>query len=530
MSASREKKVRKEGFANESAHQLNEQKAKKARTRKNVLIGVAITLVVVLIIGSIVLFEGPYFRRNSVAVTTGTHELSPAMVRYFYYDAYSEFYQGYGSMLGMLYAGGSNFDEEIYDESTGETWGDLMMDTALENIRTTYAVYDDAMANGYTLSEEGENSLSSTETMISLYAEMSGVTENDYIRATYGNGSDFDSFMEYQRILTTVSYYEQETQDSFTYTDTEIQEAYEAAPEDYDVFTYHSYLVRAETDSDSEEADTGSTEETDADSTEETDNTAAMAEAQETAENMAEESEGNLDRYLELCNELSDSDTYTDGTASLRENYSSSSMSDNIKSWITDPVRQEGDTAALEYPDNGYYVLYFVSRSDNDYDALNLRSIEISASTTDDEGNTTLDWDAAEERLNAFQEEFEAAEDPLTALDTLASTYSDDSATSASGGAYETVHRGQFESAVDEWLFGESHESGDTTVIQGEDAYYFLYIEGSAGNYRDYLVDQALRAEDYTKWLDSVTADATVETQDFGMRHVLRTLTVQSTQ
>lgn len=79
---------------------------------------------------------------------------------------------------------------------------------------------------------------------------------------------------------------------------------------------------------------------------------------------MAEESEGNLDRYLELCNELSDSDTYTDGTASLRENYSSSSMSDNIKSWITDPVRQEGDTAALEYPDNGYYVLYFVSRSD----------------------------------------------------------------------------------------------------------------------------------------------------------------------
>lgn len=90
----------------------------------------------------------------------------------------------------------------------------------------------------------------------------------------------------------------------------------------------------------------------------------------------------------------------------------------------------------------------------NDYDALNLRSIEISASTTDDEGNTTLDWDAAEERLNAFQEEFEAAEDPLTALDTLASTYSDDSATSASGGAYETVHRGQFESAL--WTNGSS--------------------------------------------------------------------------
>lgn len=412
MSASREKKVRKEGFANESAHQLNEQKAKKARTRKNVLIGVAITLVVVLIIGSIVLFEGPYFRRNSVAVTTGTHELSPAMVRYFYYDAYSEFYQGYGSMHGMLYAGGSNFDEEIYDESTGETWGDLMMDTALENIRTTYAVYDDA--HGQRLhSQRGRGKLPFFHRDYDFPLRRNEWRDgNDYIRATYGNGSDFDSFMEYQRILTTVSYYEQETQDSFTYTDTEIQEAYEAAPEDYDVFTYHSYLVRAETDSDSEEADTGSTEETDADSTEETDNTAAMAEAQETAENMAEESEGNLDRYLELCNEafrlryLYGRHRLSPGKLQLQFHVGQYQILDHGS------VRQEGDTAALEYPDNGYYVLYFVSRSDNDYDALNLRSIEISASTTDDEGNTTLDWDAAEERLNAFQDEFEAAEIP----------------------------------------------------------------------------------------------------------------------
>ena len=78
MSASREKRSRKETVNTAAAQQAAE---KKAKSRKNVLIGVAIALVVVLIIGSIVLFKGPYFRTHSVAVTTGTHELSPATVR-----------------------------------------------------------------------------------------------------------------------------------------------------------------------------------------------------------------------------------------------------------------------------------------------------------------------------------------------------------------------------------------------------------------------------------------------------------------
>ena len=518
MSASREKKARKEGQAAELTQQQAEQKAKSAKTRKNVLIGVAIALVVVLIIGTIVLVKGPYFRKHSVAVRTGSHELSPVAVRYFYYDAFSEFYQNYGSMFSLVFDGEGTFDESVYNAETGETWGDVIMQDAMERIRTVYAVYDKAVSEGFVLSEEGEASLTNTESTLSIYAQLSGVTEDDYLRATYGNGSDLDSFMEYQRVLTTVSYYQQEKLNSFSYSQDELDAAYAAAPSDYDVYTYHSYLVKAPT----VEAEEGA---------EESASTVDMDAAKAVAEQFAAEAEGDLDRYLELCNEDSGSDTYTDGTTSLRSNYRSNSMSENIKSWITDPARQEGDTAALEYPDTGYYVIYFVGSSDNNYDALNIRSIKISASTTNDAGETVLDWDAAKAKLDEFQNEFEAAEDPLTALDDLAYTYSDDSATKYDGGAYETVYRGQFESAVDEWLFGENRAAGDTAVIQGEDAYYFLYVEGSAGCYRDYLVDQSLRNAAYTEWYDGVTADATVEKQDFGMNRVYRTLTLpQSSQ
>ena len=508
MSASREKKARKDGGVPQANPQ---QAAAKAKTRKNVLTGIAVALVVVLIIGSIVLFKGPYFRTHSVAVTTGTHELAPITVRYFYQDAFTQFYQTYGSMLGSVYASGSDISTQVYDEETGKTWGDALMESAIEQIRTTYAVYDDAVANGYVLSEAGETALSNTESMITMYATLSQVSENDYLRATYGNGASLQSYLDYQRILVTASYYQQENRDSYTYTADELNAAYEESPADYNVYSYHTYLIRP--DSTSESTDEESE--------------AAKAEALEKAENMAAASENDLEQYLALCNELSGTENYTDGTMSLRENYRASSMSDEVKAWVTDAARQEGDTTVIE-TESGDYVLYFVSVGTNDYDALNIRSIKISATTTDDSGNTVADWDTAKTQLDAFQAELDAADDPLTALDDLAKTYSSDTNTKYDGGKYETVHRGQFESAVDDWLFDETHAAGDTTVIEGSDGYYFLYVEGSAGSYRDYLVDQALRNSDYSDWYNALVENATAEENDFGMGHVVRTLTVPS--
>ena len=81
-----------------------------------------------------------------MAVRTGSHELSPVDVRYFYYDAFSEFYQNYGSMFSLVFDGEGTFDESVYNAETGETWGDVIMQDAMERIRTVYAVYDKAVS------------------------------------------------------------------------------------------------------------------------------------------------------------------------------------------------------------------------------------------------------------------------------------------------------------------------------------------------------------------------------------------------
>ena len=248
MSASREKRSRK-GTQEEILNQQQIEAAKKqSATKKNVTTGVIIFLVVALLIGSIVLFRGPYFLRNTTALTVGDHKLTPVQVRYFYQDAFQLMLnQGYGSMVGMMYGEGTEFQDEIVDETTGQTWADLIMANATETIRTTYAFYDLATAEGYTLSAEGEESLKTNLAMLDLYGQMYSMTGDDYVRSIYGNGASLESYEEYQRVLLTVNEYQIAQSESYEYSEDELNAKYEEDPSAFHLYTYHSFVTYAET-------------------------------------------------------------------------------------------------------------------------------------------------------------------------------------------------------------------------------------------------------------------------------------------
>jgi len=243
MSASREKRSRK-GTQEEILNQKQVETAKKkAATKKNVVTGVIIVLVVALLIGSIVFVKGPYFVRNSTAVTVGTHTLSPLQVRYFYQDTFQTMIsQGYGSILGMMYGEGTEMQNEIADNTTGQTWADMIMADTMNTIRNTYAFYDLAIAEGYTLSAEGEDNLQTAMELMDLYGQMNSMTGDDYIRTMYGPGADKESYEAYQRILLTVNEFQIAQAESYTYDDAALAAKYEADPSLYHVYTYHSYV------------------------------------------------------------------------------------------------------------------------------------------------------------------------------------------------------------------------------------------------------------------------------------------------
>ena len=507
MSASREKRAR-QGTQEELLNKkLTAEAERKAKKKKNTLIGIAVTLVVVLLIGSIVLVNGPFFLHSTVAVSTGSHELTPVQVRYYYLDAFQSLVNnGYGSMLSLMYGEQVDISQVVYDETAGQTWADYIMETAVENIRTSYAIYDDAMANGYALSEDGAAALTQAMNTIDLYAQMYGVSTDVYLSNIYGRGANRETYEAYQNVLAVVNEYQVMKSETYNYDEATLQAAYEADPSLYDVYTYRSYLVSVNTED-------GTKPEGDA-------LTAAMEETKATAEKMAADAEGNEQAFLASCVKISGNEDHLKGELTLRRNVRQESMSLSIRDWVTDPAREAGDTAAIEYEDNGYYVVYFLGSDSNDYDAWNIRSIYINAATTDADGNSVVDFEGVQAQVDALMADVEASTDLLADMDDLAMTFSDDESTYSTGGIYENVSKASFDEAVAEWLFAEDRKVGDYELIQTENAYYFIYVEENAGNYRDYLVATDLMLDEFNVWHSEVTADATATAVEDGMKRV----------
>ena len=100
MSASRKKKERKAQSA--EAPVAQGQPVKKGMSR-----GLKTTLIVVcaiVVIAAVVFFSmvtGGYFASHTTAATVGSHNLTPAMVNYFYNAQVYEFEKSYGSYLGI---------------------------------------------------------------------------------------------------------------------------------------------------------------------------------------------------------------------------------------------------------------------------------------------------------------------------------------------------------------------------------------------------------------------------------------------
>ena len=150
MSASREKNKRKEQAA--VPETSNEAKKGMSKGLKTTLTVVCAVLVVCIVVFFYMLTSG-FFASHATAATVGSHKLTPAMVNYFYKNAYSSMQEQYGDFMSYILDTNSPLDEQTYDADTGETWADFFTQQGLTTAAEVYTIADEAKANGYTLSE-----------------------------------------------------------------------------------------------------------------------------------------------------------------------------------------------------------------------------------------------------------------------------------------------------------------------------------------------------------------------------------------
>lgn len=487
MSASREKKERR---AAPAAQQTAGKKSGMSKGLKTTLIVAAIAVFVALVV-FFTMLSGGYFASHTTAAVVGTHKLSPAMVNYFFKGAQTSLQNQYGDLYSYIIDSNTPLSEQYNDEEQGVTWADYLTEEGLKTAVRTYSIYDAAVADGATLSEEKQSEIDSTLENLDMYAQLGNFgSANGYLTYVYGTGCNKQNFRQYLELTELAADYATNYEDSLIYTPEQIAEEYAANPNDYDRVSYRTFFYSY-----------SDVQGDDADITDET-----KAETKALAEQMAQSVTGG-EQFVALCKENAPEASvsyYDDDSYTLREDYAYSACLPATQDWLFDAARVEGDCAALE-SEAGYYVVYYISRSTNDFPLVNVRHILISVSDTSDEAA----MDDAKLKAEDLLAQYESGDKTEEAFAELARTNSADTG-AGDGGLYENVYPGQMVTAFNDWCFDAARKSGDVGIVQTDYGYHVVYFVGySDTTYQSYLVENALRENDYTAWESSLTDGVT---------------------
>ena len=497
MSASREKNKRKEQIASGETPAAPEKKGMSKGLKWT--IGIICLVLVIAIVTFFSMLTSGYLARHATAATVGGHKLTPAMVNYFYKEAYNSMSSQYGDMMSYLIDTNTPLNEQYYDEENGITWADTLIEQGLTSAARIYAIYDEAVANGETLSDDDQSSIDATVSNLSVYATYYGYSNvNGYLAAMYGAGCNEKNFREFLSIETLANNYSQKVYDTPVYTEDELAADYAADPNAYDTVDYRVFAVTDALFDEEDEEKLADLKKTAADE--------LLAAAEEGDEAFIQAA---YDRASEDTKENYEDDSYT-----LRTDVGHSDS--DLSNWLFESDRKTGDATCVE-TSGTYYVAIFESRDTHDYALPNARHILISVSdTTDEEAMATAKETA--EKLLAEYEAGEHTEDAFAAIGDAA--YAD--GTAAESARYEDITPGQMVEDFENWCFDASRQVGDTGIVESTYGYHVMYFSGFGTNYRMKLVEDKQRGNVYTDWLTATTENASYETVASGMRFVTK--------
>lgn len=483
MSASRERKKRQDSNVPAS---VPEKKTKK-KLSEGWILAISILLIVALVFGGIFGFRA--YQRSRTVLTVGSHEVKVPEFNFFYNSTVSSF-TSYASYLGIdtsttldkqnvtsnaltylpIFGVDTSYlaDYQANEEGVYEdvTWAQVFASATKDTIVETYAIYNEAVAAGYTLDEEDLAEIDSEIEEIAGIATAQGEKPDELYARVFGDGCDEEGYRNYMIVVHTASHYP----DSLSYTDAEITARYEQSPEDFDVVSFYLYTAKpsdyAETNEDG----------TTAEPTKE-DKMAAKTDA----EAMAKEFDLD-DEKVTVCAD------YTKASVT-------SSYGEEAAAWIFDTASVNGENVKLFEKDDVYYVLKLAAKGD--YTSYNAIELSVAADPEElEEGETT-----AAEKVAAIEASLEAdgSEENFRAL--VQEYVGEDS-----DGSIENLMRNSM-AGVSKELFNwglEEHKAGDFASFETSSGTIFIYITGSGETHQAVSVSNKITNE----WYENITEAA----------------------
>lgn len=551
-----------------SAAKKNAKKSRKHPGASKIIgriVGIVLALAIVGGVAYGILDSTGTIARAQTAFKVGEHKISVAEYGYMYYMQYqntanqaqqSESQYGY-NMYGFDY--NKSPEEQETTDSDGNTvkWSKQLENNTIEYMKEFYAIYDNAMAEGYTVNDDEKADIE--EQLDSMRATAAGdgssqnqisMSLNSWLKVYYGKGITENFLRKLMEKEMVVQRYSEDKQASFEdkYTNEILDKEYNEDTSEYDVvdlrvYTFEPDELSAE-DGESEEAlakrqeaenakalekanallaevtdeasfikaaepyiheqeeeeaaETSSTDTTvDAEVKVEdaADETAEPADAQEPADTAAEEEEHDHD---------SSTKAYATSKSSL-----TSSISEDAAKWAF--AAKAGAKKAFASDNGTAYAMYIVKGhyAAECVDVRHILFMTVDSST----GEPLTDEEIAEKeaKKNEALAKWEASDKTEDAFADLATEYTEDTGSSSTGGLYEGVNKGQMVDAFDQWIFDDSRKTGDYDVIESEYGYHIMYYVGN----RDLSYRNTMRTshtqEDYSAWLEDELAKDSVK-------------------
>lgn len=501
MSASKKRKLQKEGAAEaltERELQKQQEAAKEKRTNLlYAIVGVACVALLVVVL----MWNTGMLQRNATAATVKDTKYTTADMQYFFNTAQQDTLLYYYQYLGTApFNTSTSLKSQVYDSTTGQTWYDYLMEQALDNAETITALEAAAKAEGYTMSEETQAYLEEQLETLSTSWETAGYSSLDnYIKTNYGPYMTYDRFVERYTQTLYVNDYVQAKVQEMTYSDADYEAYYQENADYMDSFVLSQFTFRAAVETTDEEGNT--IEMTDEEKA------AALEDAKAAAKALAEDVQARLEAGEDaeaLAEEYSE-DLYSSNPNQVRLG---SSVTSAYSEWTYDDVRQTGDVTLAEY-DSGsayyYYVVRFEDRYRDESLTNNVRHILISAETDEDATEPTAAQLAdakakAEEILNEWKNG-EATEESFAQL---AAENSADTSTASNGGLITNITAdSSYVESFKNWAIDPARQDGDTGLVESIYGWHIMYYLSDIPLWEQ-TADSALRNEDYLAWEESL--------------------------
>ena len=304
---------------------------------------------------------------NMMTVIAVDRDGNPAMtnadMQIWYWNEFTSFMQQYGSYASMF---GLDYNSPLSSQPSLEenlSWEQMFLKSAATNKSVNYALAQAAYANGYTISEEDQqtiNDFSAADGSLAQAAAEAGYTDvNEYIQLYYGTGVTLDTYVDYVKECLAHNYAYQllQTEIEASITDDAISAYYDEHAEEMEAnrvlklnnVSVRHILITPE----------GEQDETTGDYSEE-----AWEAAKEKADEIYAlwQEDPTEDNFSTLANENSD-DGGSNTTGGLYENFDTDDMVEEFSDWAFDPSREYGDTDIVK-TSYGYHIMFFVEQTD----------------------------------------------------------------------------------------------------------------------------------------------------------------------